>query len=735
MRSRKSVISIGGILLACWLFPWGNVSGQDNSGDNPKNQTNTYAYLHSSGMPDSIKLARFMASFERNNSTEYGTQFEEKNITTALQIAKDLENHADYLFLLNELCFVKRKRGDFKEVDSLAYLIVSYSRKYSIENVLYDAYAHLAHIIKREWELDSTLAYAENSLDVAERHDNTDQKIRANNHISSIYHRLDEIYLTLTHLFKALELAQNGDNIEQISRLNTRIGRIYMSVDDYKKALKHRQQALKYANLSGDSTITAQAQHRLGDSYFATGEDGKALELYFKALDYRRRHQPVNKIGQVLFSISVVYNSNEEYDCAKSYLEEALDIFNTMNHDSMTARINALLGEIYLKKERLDSAKQYYQESLELSENKEWFRTIEISYNGLKTIAEKQGDFEEAYRYQSLRKVAADSILMEQRNGDVGYAEAEFRANFEQQQQAAEYAQTLTLKNHQIEYLNTLITGFILFSVLISGLLFLLYRSRNDQKESLAIIQVQNRKINQKNEKLNELNEVKNKYFTILAHDLRAPFGTILQLAEVINRNTPDNESRDFREATELLENSSKQFNNLLENIFEWGRLQMNGVQIHKESLNLSEETDKTLQFLVSSAAMKKLTLQNNILEHLEVHSDKNILQGVINNLVSNAIKFTQKGGKVDLVAEKTSESHARVSITDNGIGMSSNQLEAVFKLNKHNYNGSTDSVRANGFGLINSKKMIELNGGELFIESKKGKGTTISFTLQLANR
>lgn len=232
-------------------------------------------------------------------------------------------------------------------------------------------------------------------------------------------------------------------------------------------------------------------------------------------------------------------------------------------------------------------------------------------------------------------------------------------------------------------------------------------------------------------QRLEEEVAAKNKFFSIISHDLRGSFGIILSFVQILQ------ESRIYLsedELNELLDDIGKTANNtlgLLENLLEWARSQTGSIKYNPEKLKVSELVTESLNPNRESADKKRIELSSKLNGSPFVMADKNMVSLVVRNLVSNAIKFTPKNGKIEVLSEKL-DNFLKVSVVDNGLGIEPERIEKLFSIDKKISTNGTNNEQGNGLGLILCKEFVERNGGNIAVKSKKDQGTTVSFTLPL---
>lgn len=249
-----------------------------------------------------------------------------------------------------------------------------------------------------------------------------------------------------------------------------------------------------------------------------------------------------------------------------------------------------------------------------------------------------------------------------------------------------------------------------------------------NEKELLSRIRIQ-LELRRTRKKLEETNATKDKFFSIIGHDLKNPIGAIRGLAEELVQNIDQfdiDEVNDF--SIRILKNSEKVCQ-LLEDILQWSRLQGNKIEYKPSALNLAEVIDTSVTLLSLNAKKKNINIKMLIKEDIKVFADYNMLNTVIRNLISNAIKFTYENGEIIVSAYNDGEL-ILISVEDNGVGMQQENIEKLFNIGSNFSTKGTQKEEGTGLGLILCKEFVERNGGSIFVESEYGKGSCFSFTV-----
>ena len=242
-------------------------------------------------------------------------------------------------------------------------------------------------------------------------------------------------------------------------------------------------------------------------------------------------------------------------------------------------------------------------------------------------------------------------------------------------------------------------------------------------------LKAKNAELDEKNGQLNLLNADKDKFFSIIAHDLRNPIGALRELPQLIAENL-DNYSKDeLRRLITMQRDAARNLFELLENLLTWSRMQRGLIDFNPEPIQVSALVQRSIALLMPSAAQKAITLTQAVNPSLLGMADHKMIDAVVRNLISNAIKFTNQGGTIE-VSGNDDGAFMTIAVKDNGVGIGEQFLPKLFRIDEQYRRTGTANERGTGLGLILCKEFVERNGGEIRVESKVGNGSTFSFTL-----
>lgn len=240
--------------------------------------------------------------------------------------------------------------------------------------------------------------------------------------------------------------------------------------------------------------------------------------------------------------------------------------------------------------------------------------------------------------------------------------------------------------------------------------------------------------IRNKNEQLQKMVSEKDKFFSIIAHDLRNPLSVFLGYAEMLTENFNSLSVADIKQIGESLKKSASNLYILLVNLLEWSRIQRGMMDFVPEIFNIEKRVTACVELMIESAKKKEIMINFNIPENLKVSADIQMFDSVIRNLVSNAIKFTPNGGHISISISPSGTNRVGIKIRDTGIGMNKHLIENLFNLGEQTNRKGTDGEPSSGLGLLLCKEFIEKHGGNILVESEEDKGSTFYFTIPDSN-
>ncbi|MDP8219069.1 MAG: transporter substrate-binding domain-containing protein [Candidatus Theseobacter exili] len=287
---------------------------------------------------------------------------------------------------------------------------------------------------------------------------------------------------------------------------------------------------------------------------------------------------------------------------------------------------------------------------------------------------------------------------------------------------------------------------FVIGGIAIGTILLVFFWNKSLQKEIS-----ERKRVESEREKLlnllEELNKNKNRFFSIIAHDLRSPFTVLLDDIGLLMAIESVKDPEEVREIVKKIGEDADRTYKLLNNLLQWAELQMNKIHYEPTVFDLADVAEKTLDVLQLSADAKKIDINNCLLNGTDIYADPKMMETILRNLVSNAIKFTSKGGNITLSAHPVIQSAGQdkpdlsgsglieISVADTGLGISHENIDKLFRMGAFSSTRGTNNEKGSGLGLELCREMVEKNGGTIRIESEMEQGTIVYFTVPIGQK
>ena len=563
---------------------------------------------------------------------------------------------------------------------------------------------------------------------------------------ASALYSIANIYLDINDFNKALEYAIKSANIGGNHQIDTELANTYNFIGYIHNTLKNSDLAKEYFEKAhslyiktNDIKGLSMTLNNLGIIYNDNKENQKAIENYSQSLEYAKQLKDDDGIATAMNNIGMIYVELGQIDKGLDYyfqsLQHSINIFDKLGYTNTFNNI----ASAYLKAGNLDKAEEYVLKNLPLAKKVTDIAIVQESYQILSKIYAQKGQYDKAFKNQALQLAYNDSLYLQQKTNSI----LEMQTRFETE--AKEKEIQLLKKDNEINALeverhkNTQ-KYLIISSLLLLVLVIVVFNSLRVKKNSNILLSQKNEELEIANEKLKkseqdlkELNATKDKFFSIIAHDLKNPFNALFGFSELLEKNYTTYSDDEKREYINVIYESSQSLSKLLDNLLQWSRTQTGTINYTPEEFEIQPVIQQEVSFLQLSADKKKITIFASIDKSLSAFADKNIISLVIRNLVNNAIKFTNTNGKINISAHEI-DSEIQISITDSGIGIDIDDLDKIFNLSTSISNKGTANEEGTGLGLLLCKEFVEMNKGEIWATSIKGKGSTFTFSLPKAS-
>jgi two-component system, sensor histidine kinase and response regulator len=650
-----------------------------------------------------------------------------------------------------EFAFVNTDSGKY-----FATQAINLSEKLNYPKGKAEAWLNLG-FIEGKSDPKKAMEYSEQALALATQIKDDWITAHAYRQIGQIYGSQGSFSKSSDYSVKALEITKKLGNKKGMAQICINLANNRNKQKKYDEMIMYGEEAVKIGEEIKDEVVISDAYVILGNYYaFVEKNIAKGKEILEKSLKIRQKLG--NRRGEIslLRSIGSCYKDEKKYDIANKYYQQALQIAYELKDNQAYCFTLCGIGDLHNLRNQTDSAIYYFEKSLTISEKGNYFTEKQRAYQALYKVYAYQKQHEKAYQYANLYYSLNDSIT----NIDNAKKIKEMKVDFELEKKEKEIALLNTQNELQIEESKNqklLIYLFALGLFALAVVASLIFRSKEKEKKAKQLLQQQNEVIAQKNkdlqeknnhieaqneeiiqqneeismqsEKLEELNKMKDKLFSVIAHDLRSPIASLkntLHTSHLEGLSTDD-----LRQINVSLNHQLANVDNTVETLLQWARVQMAVVKPNPQNFPLFAVADEIVSFLQDTASKKQIEIESEIPENLIAYADINHIRIALRNILANAVKFSYENGKIVVNAKKTEDSEQIItSIKDTGTGMTPAQLSLLFTINMSSQRG-TAGEKGTGLGLILCKEFIERNGGQIWVESEEGKGSVFFFSVK----
>lgn len=506
------------------------------------------------------------------------------------------------------------------------------------------------------------------------------------------------------------------------------LGRIHAALGKTEEAFANYDDVLPYSEQLGDQAIEADALFSRGSLHVTQGDYEKALQDLKRVLAIRRTLRDRAAEAITLHVIGDVYRYLKNDDRALANYVAAVEIFQERNDKAGMAAAYTSAGVLYYSQKNYQRAISNLELGLAAGRESQDKHVIRRSVEYLSNAYKALGDFKKALAYNE-ELVLIDDFIQNERS-ERQLLESQNRYVIDQKESQIGKLDNVRRQREQElaeqKKFRNLLLGGLAISAVIAALILYLYLAKRKANRDLQAAKVL---VEQQNQELQKLNATKDKFFSILGHDLKGPLNSLTSFSHLLIHYFDSLSKEEIQTLANDLDKSLKNLFALLDNLLEWARSQTGAISFTPESFDMQEILKQNQELLQLQAENKKITIAVQSSHAVPVRAHRHSITTVVRNLAANAIKFTPEGGTITLYAMRD-QKETVVSVTDTGVGMSPAVMEKLFRLDSKHSSLGTANEKGTGLGLILCKDFIEKNGGRIWVESAQGKGSTFYFTI-----
>lgn len=587
----------------------------------------------------------------------------------------------------------------------------------------------------KKGEFNLAIEKFKDGLEVHRQFGNNRRIVRSLNSLGSSYWNLKNNNIALHYYLEAIEVENKYAKVNSPIILNN-IGLLYLELSDTVLAKIYFNKGLKSAEFKNSILGKGYSYLNFADLELRKHNYEEALKYYKKSISFYETLNDANGIAKILNKIGQVYLATNQLKLAEKKFISALEISvtNSLKRTQTESLIN--LGRIQIlqgknEKVKLNLARAY---KIAQSEN---FVDCKLELFNLQTqVHQNLRNYKLALDYQLKYDILKDSLFDEQSLRVLAETKEKYEVKKkEEQNKSLQYVnniQKLELQNRKSEILYTIVLA--VFSFLVIGYLIFLNTNRKRQNDALLKanneIEKVNKKLNETNELLNHSNSTKDKFFSIISHDLKNPFGTLLGATQILKLDDGEMSTEDKTELVEIIASDSEKLYALLENLLFWANSQTGKLKANKTNIPINELITEITELLKSNAKSKNIKLELSVPKELMAEFDVFMFSTIIRNLLSNAIKFSLHGGTITITATELFDK-VSIQVKDEGVGIVKKNLAKIFDESSDYKRLGTDKETGTGLGLILCRDFARENSADIKVTSDVGKGTTFELIME----
>lgn len=563
-------------------------------------------------------------------------------------------------------------------------------------------------------EPDKALEYARKLEEIGLSTDNKPALYRAHYQKGEAYILIGDLDNAIESYFEAIEVARSYDNINGIGQVYSNLADVYSENGNNKNAISYYKKALEILRTTNDPIHIAATLANLGYELYRVENLDSSIYYHLQAAKIFDSLSYETGTLYCLGNIGLVYAKMGDHAQAEENMQFAISGLRKYEDYYAISDFEKEIADIYRQRKDYKNALQYAKGSLEVSEEKGLkVQARDASYKLYEIYMDTENY---GLAIQNLNKYYAfrDSIT----NAENIQRIADLRTEFEVGQKQAEVdlltAEQATQRVVRISLIIGL--GFVIIFASIQ------YRNNLQKKKT-------NRILRDQKTKLEELNQTKDRFFSIISHDLRGPVNAFHGISRMIKFFVQQKQMGQLEELAEDIDQSVDRLSSLLDNLLNWAVQQQGNFPYVPEKLDIHVMAEDLVRTFDTMATSKQINLVSEVDDGTEAWADRNTTMTIIRNLVSNALKFTPQGGQV-LIRAKENDETILIQVSDNGVGIPTEKLNDLFQLQAKKSTWGTDGEKGLGLGLQLVHDFVSLNQGRIEVESTPDKGTTFSVWL-----
>lgn len=602
--------------------------------------------------------------------------------------ANHIPTKKDYLraYIYYRIGYIKMRKQDFEAADIMLDSVIFIAKKYKLKDFIFETYRVKGIIANNQGNYDLAIDFYKKALKAT---DKQEDKITMNTNLSVIYINTNKYDLALIYIKELLKFKEQNPDLIDDNMMTYNYMNLSIVAPTYKERLKASEKAIETAQKTKDDELIAIAMENMAHFYKDEKKYVESEKLFKKALKFSKDNNYTENSVSNYLNLAELNYSLKNHMITVKFLDSVTS-FSKIHKDAVLDRVRAdtLYMNAFLAIKNYDKASSYALKYIDYLKSNE------------KAIKDN-AYMEYGKKYQTDLKIKENDLLKKD----------------------MEIKDLKIIKEQNMRYVFSLIA---LLAIIV--IFFIYYKNRIKSKNNI-LLQEKNNTITNQNQLLAQANTTKQKLFGIISHDLINPFNTLLGYAQILNEDYQILTDAQKQKYIQIMFNAATANHILVSNLLDWSRAQQEVIKVNKTICNANMLIHEAVAPYLQAALKKEITIQYPTDKTITCFADENLLKTVVGNLVNNAIKFTSNKGNVT-IATTSDQHYFYCTIADNGIGLTTPQLETLFKLTDKKPTLGTAKEKGTGLGLLICKEFMDLQNGILSVNSQTNKGTSFLITL-----
>jgi signal transduction histidine kinase len=533
---------------------------------------------------------------------------------------------------------------------------------------------------------------------------------------------IGEIKEALNYHFEVLNLAEKIGLIKYAASATLEIGIAYSTMRNPEKAIEYYHKAVRLYKEANDQVNLSATLSNLSNEYINLGRYNDAIQYTTQALKIAEEINDKIEIGTQEGVLCRLYTALKQYSKAVDFGLNAIKNLQATGEKKRLIAAYLNIGDLFVKLNNPRKAIVYLTEALKLAREIKTEEELRICYVYLSQAYEAAGDYKNSLTYSKLFNVISDSIFNKENSMQI--VELQTKYESEKKEKENELLKIEGELQKQVITKQYTVISVVGFGLLLMGaMVFILVRLNSQKKKLNILLNNQKDQLEQYSARLKELNITKDKFFSIIAHDLKNPFHVLNGIMNMLSEQDSDLKAEEKSTLYDVMKKTVDTSRNLLENLLQWANSQTGRIELKPENIQLIDLVNKNLTLFKGSFSEKNLNINVELDENQTIIADSNMVDTIIRNILSNAIKYTSDNGQITIKSVQENN-EVKISIQDSGIGISEENIKFLFQMDKVFSTRGTRDEKGSGLGLLVCKEFVEKHNGKIWAESKLGSGS-----------